>query len=296
MSLEWDPELNDRLLSLQLLAREILWGISAGMQRSNQVTKAIEFVEHREYQPGDPISSIDWRIFARTDRVMIKRQQADTEGNLILVLDASADMESTTEGRPDFEKSKLGRAITALAAFTLYAKKRAEPVGLLVIGGSGLEHRWIPPSRRSAAVIFYTLATVQGAERANLAEGFATLLSKLTKPSILFIASDWMEEPSDWGKPLEALSSMRHDIRGLHLYSEVEWSFDIPESIRLYGQESGREIPLQRDQIRRQFLEEVEKYKKEVIQCAAKAKAVWSYAPLEEPLVFPLLRLLKGVG
>ena len=58
MSLVWDSELNDRIVSLQLLAREILWGISVGMQRSRHVTKNIEFIEHREYQPGDPISLV----------------------------------------------------------------------------------------------------------------------------------------------------------------------------------------------------------------------------------------------
>lgn len=294
MSLEWDPELNDRLLSLQLLAREILWGISVGMQRSNQVTKSVEFVEHREYQPGDPISAIDWRVFARTDRVMIKRQQADTEASLILVLDASADMESTQNGKPDFVKSKLGRAITALAALTLYAQKNAEPVGLLVIGGSGSAYQWIPPSRRSAGVIFHTLAMIEGAEKANLEQGFLTLLSKLSKPSIIFIASDWMEEPSEWGKALEGLSSMRHDIRGLHLYSKIEWAFEIPESVRLYGRETGTEIPLQREQLRQRFVEEVENYKREIVEWSSRAKAVWSYAPLEEELVFPLLKLLKG--
>ena len=228
MSLEWDPELNDRLLSLHLLAREILWGISSGMQRSNQVTKSIEFVEHREYQPGDAISAIDWRVFARTDRVMVKKQQADTEGMLILVLDASADMESSDKGKPDFVNSKLGRAITALAALTLYAQKRAEPVGLLIVGGSGAEHQWIPPSRRSASAIFHALATIKGAKKANLYQGFRDLLSKLTRPSIIFIASDWMEEPSEWGVALEGLAAMRHDIRALHLYSQAEWSFEIP--------------------------------------------------------------------
>lgn len=294
MSLEWDSELNDRLLSLHLLAREILWGISVGMQRSNQVTKSIEFVEHREYQPGDPISAIDWRVFARTDRVMIRKQQADTEGTLILVLDASADMESTEKGKPDFVRSKLGRAITALAALTLYAQKRAEPVGLLIVGGTGAEHQWIPPSRRSASSIFHALASVQGAEKADLEQGFMTLLSKLSKPSIIFIASDWMEEPSEWGRALESLASMRHDIRSLHLYSKVEWAFEVPESIRLYGREGGREIPLHREQIRQRFLEEVAKYKLEIVEWSSRAKAIWSYAPLEETLVFPLLKLLKG--
>jgi hypothetical protein len=294
MSLVWDPELNDRLLSLHLLAREILWGISVGMQRSMQVTKSIEFVEHREYQPGDPISAIDWKVYARTDRVMIRRQQADTEGTMVLVLDASADMDTTDSGQPNFKSSKLGRAITALAALTLYAQKRAEPVGLLIIGGTGAEHQWIPPSRRAVGSIFNALASVEGAKKADLKQGLSTLVAKLSKPSIVFIASDWMEEPSEWGIALENLASMRHDIRGLHLYSKLEWTFKIPDSVRLYGKEDGREIPLQREQVSQRFLEEVAKYKLEIVEWSSRAKAVWSYAALEEELTFPLVKLVKG--
>ena len=68
-----------------------------------------------------------------------------------------------------------------------------------------------------------------------------------------------------------------------------------PESIRLYGREGGREVPLQRDQMKQQFLEEVHTYKQEIIEWSSRAKAVWSYAPLEEALVFSTLENTEGV-
>ena len=90
MSIPWDPVLHDRLTRLHLLARQIVWGMTSGNHRSNRVTQSIEFVEHKVYQPGDPLSSIDWRVFARTDKLMVKKQQAETNSDVVLVLDASA--------------------------------------------------------------------------------------------------------------------------------------------------------------------------------------------------------------
>jgi len=276
------------------LSREMLWGLTIGLQRSKQVSKSIEFVEHREYQPGDPVTAIDWKVFARTDRLMIRRQQADTEANIILVLDASADMASASEGHPDLKTSKLGQAITVLGALTLYAQKRAEPVGLLVLGGGDIIHRWIPPSRRATAAIFHSLASLTAAGKAELHEGFEQLTEYLAKPSLIVAVSDWMEDPARWGKSLESLATYRHDIRALHLYSAKEWAFDLPENIRLFAKEGQEDIPLEPSSIRDDFLLEVRRYKNEVSEWAARSKAIWSYAALEDSLLLPLLRLIQG--
>ena len=152
-----DPVINDRLTRLHLLARQLVWGMNSGNHRSNRVTQSIEFVEHRTYQPGDPISAIDWKVFARTDRLMIRRQQADTDAQLVLVLDATGDMQSGIDGQVgQWEDSKFGKALTSLAALTMMSHKRGDPVGLWVCGSEqqGGLNGFVPPSGRTMHPIF----------------------------------------------------------------------------------------------------------------------------------------------
>jgi hypothetical protein len=123
----------------------------------------------------------------------------------------------------ELDTSKLGRAITSLAALALLANKRGDPVGLLICGGKNVAHSYIPPTR-SLATILFTLASVQSAGVANLQHNIEQLSHRMRSKSIVCVASDWMEEPHTWGPNLEILASMGHDIRVLQFFSEKEWN------------------------------------------------------------------------
>jgi uncharacterized protein (DUF58 family) len=295
LSITWDPELVDRVASLHLIARELVWGMTSGMHRSNRTTRSIEFVEHKEYTAGDPIRNIDWKVYARNDRLMIRKQQADTEANIIVIVDASGDMATTAEGYPSLEDSKLGKAVTLAASLTLYAKRRAEPIGLFLMGGKEASHAFIPPSRRSTAAIFDTLTRVKAHGEANVGEALFQVAQRLQKKSIVIIISDWMEEPSDWGPVLETVAAAGHDIRTIQLFSRQEWELQLPESIKLFSYELPNEISVDIDSVRDNFVQIVEDYRKEVQQWAVKCKTKWTMAPIEDSLVVPLVQVVKGM-
>lgn len=295
MSIHWDTAINDRLGALHLQARAIVWGMHNGIHRSSRVTRSIEFVEHKDYHPGDPISLIDWKVYAKNDRLMIRKQQADTEAQLVLVLDASADMRTGIDGvdhADELDTSKLGRAITSLAALALLANKRGDPVGLLICGGKNVAHSYIPPTR-SLATILFTLASVQSAGVANLQHNIEQLSHRIRSKSIVCVASDWMEEPHTWGPNLEILASMGHDIRVLQFFSEKEWNLELPESVQLFGNESREFVPVDTENTKENFRAVVAEYRREVQEWSAKSKALWIEAPLEQSLLMPLLRLVK---
>lgn len=298
MSIPWDPVVQDRLTRLQLLSREIVWGLNTGQHRSTRVTRSVEFVEHKVYEPGDPISSLDWKVYARTDKLMVRRQSADTDSNVVFLLDASGDMQSTYTGKTEnWTESKFGRALTAVAGLAQMADKRGDPVGLWIAGGdsvaTGLQG-YIPPSQRSLRPLFHQLASVHPSGNASLHSHLTQLAVRLPRKSIIVIVSDWMEDPSLWGPTIETLAAQGHDIRCLQLYSKVEWSLELPESIQVYSEEHADEIPLDTPAMKDTWQQTIAVYRSEVQTWSGRSRSIWVEAAVEDELLPPLIKLVRG--
>src|SRR5262252_1656361 len=87
-----DPEVLARIGSLELLARAVVEGFMSGLHRSPFTGFSTEFTEYRQYNPGDDLRYLDWRLLARTDRYFIKKYRADTNAQCHLLIDTSASM------------------------------------------------------------------------------------------------------------------------------------------------------------------------------------------------------------
>src|SRR5215510_5842414 len=86
------PEVLARINSLELVARTVVEGFIAGLHRSPYLGFSTDFAEHRQYMPGDDVRHLDWKLLARTDRLFIKKYQADTNTHINILLDTSASM------------------------------------------------------------------------------------------------------------------------------------------------------------------------------------------------------------
>src|SRR5271170_8026776 len=87
-----DPATLASISSLDLVARTVVDGFMAGLHRSPQFGFSQEFAEYRAYTPGDDLRHIDWNVFARTERMFLKRFHGDTNSQLLILLDSSASM------------------------------------------------------------------------------------------------------------------------------------------------------------------------------------------------------------
>src|SRR5580692_9323136 len=87
-----DPRTLARIASLDLRARLIVEGLMAGMHRSPYQGISVEFAQHRQYVPGDDIRHVDWKVFAKTDKIYLKQYLEETNLHLICVVDASESM------------------------------------------------------------------------------------------------------------------------------------------------------------------------------------------------------------
>ena len=88
-----DPKVLARIGNLELLARSVVDGFINGLHRAPHFGASIDFAEHRGYVAGDDIRRVDWRLYARTDRLHVKTYEAETNADLVLALDASRSMD-----------------------------------------------------------------------------------------------------------------------------------------------------------------------------------------------------------
>src|SRR2546427_75974 len=87
-----DPEALGELATLELRARRIVDGALAGIHRSPHPGSSVEFVEHKEYAPGDEVKNIDWKAYGKFDKYYVKRYEEETDLTAYLVVDQSGSM------------------------------------------------------------------------------------------------------------------------------------------------------------------------------------------------------------
>ena len=133
-----DPKLLAGLSHLDLVAKTVVDGFVAGLHKSPDFGFSQEFAEYRAYTPGDDLRHLNWKLYARHDRLYIKEYDADTNLNLYLILDASASMGCANTGR-----SKLHYAASLAGALAHLALKQRDAVGLTLYADRVTAH--LPP-------------------------------------------------------------------------------------------------------------------------------------------------------
>jgi uncharacterized protein (DUF58 family) len=298
----WDPEVLARIKVLHLRARQLVAGASHGGHASVRVTSNVEFADYKEYSPGDPLRDLDWRVQARTDRLVVRRHRAETEMPVTFLVDASGDL-ATGEGfrsgrrlRPALEGTKWGYAAVLTATLAWWLHRRGEPVGLMVAGGTGVRWPWLPPRGgiQHLTRIFGVLADLTPSGEANLGRSLTELGARLPRRSMLVLVSDLMEEPAAWGPPLSGILARQVDIRVAHLHDAREWRLDYGSGLRFRSPEGGEALAIDPDDVRPAFEAVLAEYLAEVRAWLGSARSHHVLAPTDQAMDRVLAGLLRG--
>ncbi|MFZ5476602.1 MAG: DUF58 domain-containing protein [Myxococcota bacterium] len=287
-ALVWDPRVLERVRHLHLRARQAVAGLHHGGHRSLRLGHDVEFADYKPYDPGDALRDLDWRVLARTDRLVVRRYRAEQELVATLVLDASADLASTPE--------KWEQAVALAATLAYYLFLGGEPVGLVIGGGEGVSARWLPArsGRRHLALLFRVLAAVRPAGRAGLGPLFREVGARLGTRTLVAVVSDFMEEPSEWTTALSALVRSRVDLRAFHLYDRRELALDYDAPLRLRSPETGEELPVDPDGARVAFGEVVRDYFHEVGDAVRRRRGRHYTVEAQADMTGALVRFIEG--
>ncbi|MEI9998685.1 MAG: DUF58 domain-containing protein [Verrucomicrobiota bacterium] len=228
------------LPSLELRARFVMDGFLTGLHRSPRKGSSVEFAEYRDYQFGDDLRRIDWRLYGRTDRLHVKQTEHETQLRVFLVFDTSASMGYTA--RPGERLTKIDYARTVLAALGLLALRQGDAFGLATIG-AGLDD-FLRPKTSPAhwRTALGKLDAMKTGGVTGLAHGLEELAEILPARSLVVIASDFYGAGDGLAPILRRLRFERHEVMVLQVLDPVEIEFNEDWSGTFVDAESGAKL------------------------------------------------------
>jgi len=297
--LPWDPTVLSRVRHLHLRARTLTDDLMMGEHRSRRVGSAVEFADYQEYLPGMDLRHLDWRVLARSDRLVVKRFETETQLPCTVVLDLSGDLGTGSKaerGYPPLEGSKAGYAITLAATLLYFLHRHGEPVGLEIVGGSDRLHESLPPrgGRNHLQLLFLTLASVRPGGRADLAAALTRVGARTRRRSWVGVISDGMEEPSAWLPALGAFARRGTDLRFVHLYDRAEWTLDYRTPALFFSPEGGDALAVDPSGAREAFEEVVDEYVAEVRSGVVRWGGQYLLVPTDQPMEQVLRQVIVG--
>jgi uncharacterized protein (DUF58 family) len=246
------PEVLARIGNLDLLARTVVDGFLSGLHRSPYRGRSVDFAEHRGYMPGDDIRRIDWRLFARTDRFYLKEFEADSNTDLVSLLDVSRSMRFTSHS---LTKLDYGRSLAACLAYL--ARKQRDRVGLITFDEDVVD--FVPPSARHLSVVLHTLDRLDGAigegRRGELARPLRKAAEACHRRSIVVLISDLYEDPRAVLDAAAGLSHRGSDLIVFHLLDPAELRLPFDQPAMFEDLEAGERIPVVPDEARTRYVE-----------------------------------------
>lgn len=250
-----DPAVIQQVSRLDLRARFIVEGFLAGLHASPFQGLSVEFSEHRKYTQGDDLRQIDWNVFARTDRLFIRKYAAETHLACHLLVDASASMGVVGYvGDPHTTAAKLDYAIHVAAALGYLVTQQQDSIGLGVIG-DGLVSLLPAKSRRQHLLALLSqLTTIRPDGRTGLGPGVREMLARTPHRGLIVLISDLLLDPEDALRAIHQIRFRGHDLIVMHLLDAAEAHFTFDGNLKLEDPESGATFAADAPAVRARYL------------------------------------------
>jgi uncharacterized protein (DUF58 family) len=217
------PKDLSRVAKLQLLARQVVEGTCNGRHRSPHKGFSVEFKEHRPYVSGDELSKIDWKVYAKSDRLYIREFEEETNLRCTLLVDRSGSMRysgTRSEGRTKYD---YAQQLSASLAYLMLSQQDA--VGAVTFDNQPREI--IPPRSRPSHLraIMTALAADVTKRETDLGGVFSKIASKLSRRGLVVIVSDAMGDIASIGRSLAQFRSSNHEILFFQIMDPDEVDF-----------------------------------------------------------------------
>ena len=232
------PEVLSAIHDLELVARVTVEGALSGLHRSPFHGYSAEFSQYRHYRPGDDFKYIDWKLFARTDRVYTKQFRETTNVRLQIVLDASASMGFAGEGAV----SKIGYARILAGALAHLVASQGDAAGVTVFDDRIRTYVGSRPGRSHLRALLTTLANTTASGGTSAVPALRRAVDLLRNRGLVVVISDLYEEDGALEAELKRAARMGHDVSVFHVLTreELEWRFD--GEVEVEDSESGRRV------------------------------------------------------
>jgi uncharacterized protein (DUF58 family) len=267
------------LSHLELFARQVVEGFITGLHKSPFHGFSVEFAEHRLYNTGEPTRHIDWKLYARTDKLFVKRYEEETNLRCQLVIDNSSSMHYPPAEKNKKEvQNKITFSVYAAASLMYLLKMQRDATGLTVFTDKIDVHT---PARSTAIhqkLMMHKLEEIMNENRQPLRTHAAAALHELAenlhRRSMVIIFSDMFENVSDTENLFDALKHLRynkHEVILFHVTDKrLEENFEFENRpYKFVDVETGEEVKVHSHLVREAYMQSMQSFKKELmLRCA----------------------------
>jgi uncharacterized protein (DUF58 family) len=226
-----------RAQALGLKARTIVEGLRVGDHRSPFRGFSVEFVQHREYVPGDDIRHIDWKSYGRSERYTIKQYEQETNYTGHILLDASRSM---LYGEGSANKLEYAKLLAASLAYLIIHQRDSAGLGVF---DAGWRQR-LPPSGQPGHLntILETLESTSPEEKTAIGPLLHDLAQQFQRRGLVFLISDCFDDPAGLLSGLQHLRFRGHEVTVFHVLHADELSFPFEGTVKFDGMEESMHV------------------------------------------------------
>jgi uncharacterized protein (DUF58 family) len=283
-----DPAVVARLGTLELKARTIVEGFLSGLHRSPFKGFSVEFAEYRQYMPGDDLSTIDWKVYARTDRHYVKKFEEETNLDCHILLDVSGSMDYGSRG---LTKHEYAQCLAASLAYLM--NRQRDGVGLAAFDEA--IKVMLPASARTGHLrsLLITLEQVKLGTVTNVSKPLHQLADTLNKRGMVVLISDLLDDPEQVVRGLKHFQFRGTEVVVFQVLDPDEIEFPFERTTRFEDLETADEITAVPSLVKEHYLKAIggliERYKREL----GSAGIDYHLLRTDEPLELALMAYLS---
>ena len=259
--------------NLSLLAKQVVEGFITGIHKSPFHGFSVEFSEHKLYNTGESTRHIDWKLFAKTEKLYTKKYEEETNLRCHIVIDNSASMHYPIVKKQTLSTlNKVGFSAIAAASLMEILKRQRDAVGLSIYADSYEYYAPEKGSERHRSMLLYQLEQLLVSTSKTATDTYKYLheiAEKLHRRSLIFVFTDMFQPNKDNAVLFEALKHLKfnkHEVVLFHTYDgKTEFNFNFDNSPKKFiDVETGEEININTENVQEKYTQLVGNYFKEL--------------------------------
>src|ERR1043165_4107707 len=255
-----DPQVLAKVGKLDLKAKYVVEGFISGMHKSPFKGFSVEFAQHRGYVQGDDLKHLDWKVYAKNERLNIKQYEAETNLVTTLLLDASESMAYTSPNRKGEASAKLEYAKLIIAALSYIVLGQSDAVAVGIFDEKLRE--FIPRSTRKVHLnrICGALENIEPQNKTGVGDVLHTVAQRVGRRGVTAIVGDRFAKIENILAGIQHLRHDGHEVIVLHLLDKDELTFPFVGLVQFKGLEYANQVLCQPRMVKKAYLEELHKF------------------------------------
>lgn len=280
-----------KLHRLEVAARIVVEGLQTGAHRSPHKGHSVDFADHRPYVPGDDLRHLDWKVLGRSDRLVLKRYEAETDLGCMVVVDGSGSMAYRGQ-RAALSKYRYASILAATIAHLVAGQQ--DRIGLIIFDENlAVEHK--PARQGQFERICHALEEHRPKHGTNAAKGIEHLASPSFHKGLVLMFSDFLADINALREALDRITHRGHDVGMVWVLDPDELDLGVETVSRFEGLESEGAVTVEPRSLREAYAEQVRLHRHDLQKLCRERRIAWVECSTGDPPQQPINKLLVAL-